>query len=97
MSRRSLLRLCLLAVAVTFLFLPAALADICEDGLCPASADCCPAACCSCCLHGFSVSAVSVQIDLGPASTDRVGEPPLDLVRSAPSRDVFHVPKLGLA
>lgn len=97
MTRRPLL--CAALLAALALLLPlAALADPCTDCLGAEATDCCPPACCSCCIHGPSsaLTASALRAPL-PAVVDAAPSPPAGGDRSSHARDVFHVPKPSLA
>jgi hypothetical protein len=94
-ARRSALLVALLLAVLALLAPLAAVADSCPD--CGPTRGCCPALGCPCCLSSASVLTAQVRVDLGPASTETVGERPLDRRLSADPRDVFHVPKPPLA
>jgi hypothetical protein len=94
-ARRSALLVALLLAVLALLAPLAVVADSCPD--CGPARDCCPALGCACCLAGSSVLTARARVDLGPASTAIVGDPPAHRRLSADPRDVFHVPKFLLA
>lgn len=96
MTRRSVFRLAAVLTVLAFLLPLAALADSCVDCLWASTHDCCPPACCSCCVHGLSVVATPRWGDPRPATASTAPEPREDRFLSFHSRDVFHVPKPAL-
>ncbi len=94
-ARRSALLVALLLAVLALLAPLAAVADSCPD--CGPMQGCCPTLGCPCCLSSASVLTVQARVDLGPASTEAVGERPVDRRLSADPRDIFHVPKSPLA
>ncbi len=94
-ARRSVLLIALLLAALALLAPLAAVADSCPD--CGPARNCCPVLGCACCLAGSSVLTAQVRVDPGPASTEAIGERPVERRLSADTRDVFHVPKSLLA
>jgi hypothetical protein len=96
MVRRPAYRLAVLLAALAFLLPLAAIAGsctACTDCLWGAAQDCCPASCCSCCVHSPSVLTASVWVALQPAPADAMPSPQENSSPSCRSRDVFHVPK----
>ena len=95
MARRSALLAALLLAVLALLAPLAVVADSCSD--CGPARSCCPAMGCACCLSSASVLTAQVRVDLGLASTEAIGERPVERRLSADTRDVFHVPKPSLA
>jgi hypothetical protein len=96
MSRRSLLWLSALWMALAFLAPLAGLADSCQDCLWTPG-NCCAASGCPCCIHGSSVLTHVSPPELSPASMGITPDALPDRCLSADPRDVFHVPKSPLA
>lgn len=96
MPRRSVLRFAWLLAALAFLLPLAAVADTCSDCLWAVSPDCCPPACCSCCVPGLSVLTASAWGALPLETLDLASSPLADRPLSFHPRDVFHVPKPSL-
>ena len=93
MTLRSALRLAAVLTVLAFLLPLAALADSCVDCLWASTHECCPPACCSCCVHTLSVVATAAWGDPRPATVGRAPDPREDRFFSFHPRDVFHVPK----
>ena len=84
-------------LAVLAMLLPlAALADSCVDCLGAASSDCCPPACCPCCVQLSPALAASLGAAPAPADAD-LAEGAQERPVSPDPRDVLHVPKLSRA
>ena len=94
-ARRSVLLVALLLAVLALLAPLAPVADSCPD--CGPMQGCCPTLGCPCCLSSTSVLTAEVRVNLGPASTEAIGERPVERRLSADTRDVFHVPKPSLA
>jgi hypothetical protein len=93
MARPSALRFAALLAVLALLLPLAALRDSCADCLWGDSPDCCPPACCPCCVHGPSVLTAAIGGALGSAAVDSVPSPQEDPDPSFHPRDIFHVPK----
>lgn len=93
MTRRSALRLAAVLTVLAFLLPLAALADSCVDCLWASTHECCPPACCSCCVHSLSVVVTAGWGDPRSTTVDRAPDPREDRFLSFHPRDVFHVPK----
>jgi hypothetical protein len=96
MTRRPALRFAALLTVLAFLLPLAAMADSCSDCLWADSQECCPPACCPCCVHGPSVLTASAWGAPRPATVDMAPDPHEDRSPSFHPRDVFHVPKPSL-
>jgi hypothetical protein len=96
MARSSLLRFAVLLAVLAMLLPVAALADSCVDCLDTASSDCCPPACCPCCVQLSPALAASLGMAPVPAEAD-LAEGGQDRHAPPDPRDVLHVPKLSLA
>ena len=96
MVGRRALRLAALLTVLAFLLPLAAMADSCTDCLWAGSQECCPPACCPCCVHGPSVLTALAWGDPRPATVDLALNPREDRAPSFHPRDVFHVPKPSL-
>jgi hypothetical protein len=82
-------------LAVLAMLLPmAALADSCVDCLGAASSDCCPPACCPCCVQLSPVVRVFLGTAPAPAEAD-LAEWSEERHASPDPSDVLHVPKLS--
>ena len=90
------LRFAAVLVALAFLLPIATLADSCPDCLWADSPDCCPPACCPCCVHGPSVLTVAIGSALRAAVVASARSPQEGLDPSIHPRDIFHVPKPAL-
>jgi hypothetical protein len=96
MARRRVLRLAALLTVLAFLLPLAAMADSCTECLWAGSQECCPPACCPCCVHGPSVLTILAWGDPRPATVDMALNPREDRAPTFHPRDVFHVPKPSL-
>jgi hypothetical protein len=97
MMRGPALRLWALLAFLAFLLPLGAMADSCLDCLWMASAECCPPACCRCCVYGPSVLNASAWGGPSPVRTVLKVDPREDLSLSSDPRDIFHVPKISQA
>lgn len=91
-----MLRFAALLVAVAFVLpLAVAIADSCDECVCAASQDCCPASCWVCCAHGAPFRDLA-PVNSALRSSGRAGEPVANRALTAAPHDVFHVPKISL-
>jgi hypothetical protein len=96
MTRPSVLRFAALLAILALLLPMAALADSCVDCLRAASSDCCPPACCPCCVQLSPALTASHGADPG-LPVGSLTDVAQDRRASPDPRDVLHVPKLSLA